>query len=72
MLLWKRDLSAVFMLLYIIDVEGKTQFSLCMDIFFPSATRLKKKAIFSSEVLEVRYFTTLEFGDKKDEKCPQN
>lgn len=63
---------------YFIDAEGRTKFCLCMDNFFSRRRQeIKKKftkqlAILSFKVLKVRYFTTLEFGDKRDENCHQN
>lgn len=67
------------MLLLLHRCGGKDKvLSLHGQLFFPSTSRnLKKKftkqlAILSFEVLKVRYFTTLEFGDKKDENCHQN
>lgn len=58
--------------------EGQLSFVSAWTTFFPvDVKKFKKKftkqlAILSFEVLKVRYFTTLEFGDKKDENCHQN
>lgn len=57
--------------------EGQSFVSAWTTFFPVDVKKFKKKftkqlAILSFEVLKVRYFTTLEFGDKRDENCHQN